>query len=265
MPAVESQPLDKVRVLVTRPRDQAGRLAQLIEQAGGEVLRFPTIEIAPVDDAAALNALLARLDEFDLALFVSANAVTHALAALRRGGRAWPARLPAGAVGQATAAALRAQGVGEVLAPAGRFDAEALLELPALREVRGKRIVIFRGEGGREHLADTLRTRGARVEYAECYRRRRPDADAAPLVHALARGDLHVLTLTSVDAARHLREMLGAEAWRLRSLPAVVVSERVARACDELGLGIAPLVASAASDEAIVDALKRWRVAQKNL
>lgn len=265
MPAPDPRPLRGLCVLVTRPREQAGRLARLIEQAGGDAFLFPTLEIVAPDDPDALRGLIDRIGEFNLALFISANAVTHGFAAVLARFPVWPAHLAVGAVGQATADALRERGVTALLAPAERFDSEALLELPALQDVRGKRVVIFRGQDGREHLAETLQARGARVEYARCYRRRRPQSDATGLRQALARGDIHAVTLTSVDAVRHLHDMLGAETRHLRSLPAVVVSPRVAQACDEAGSGMTPVLARVASDEAIVDALKAWRGAQKNL
>src|SRR3989338_2621030 len=189
-------PLQGVRVLVTRPAAQAQSLAQRIEQAGGEAIRFPTLEIAAARDVATLERVLAGIAHFDLAVFISPNAVAHGLAHLKMHG-GLPARLTIAAIGRSTARALTEAGIvnpitpvdgsdpatapGVALPPPSLESSEALLARPELQQVAGKRVVIFRGEGGRALLGDTLRARGAQVEYAECYRRVRPNTDAAPL------------------------------------------------------------------------------------
>ena len=172
--SAETLPLAGLGILVTRPAHQADRLCELIKQAGGRALRFPVIEILPPHDTAPLAALIDTLDDADIAIFISANAVEHGLALLRAR-RDLPAALKLAAIGRSTGAALRATlGRGPDICPAERFDSEALLALEAMQKVHGKRIVIFRGEGGREVLAETLRARGATVEYADVYRRARP-------------------------------------------------------------------------------------------
>ncbi len=254
-----------VTVLVTRPAHQAGQLVRLIEAAGGRALRFPTIEIADPENPALLDQLLARLDQFDLAVFVSPNAAHRALALMRARG-ALPARLRIAAVGSGTVRALNDLGCAEVLAPAGRFDSEALLELPELNDVAGKRIAIFRGAGGRGLLGETLRARGARVEYAECYRRVRPRADAGALLRRWARGELDIVTVTSAEGLQNLHELLGPGGREyLLKTPIVVVSARLAQACRALGFEHEPLVAPAASDAAVLATLKAWRARQNTL
>lgn len=257
--------LSGVRVLVTRPRDQAEHLAHLIEQQGGEAIRFPVIEIAEPKDTQALLAVIGRLDQFALAIFISPNAVNRAMnLILARGGL--PAALRVACVGRGSARELKHFGVGNVIVPQGRFDSEALLELPELQQVDGKRIVIFRGEGGRELLGDTLKTRGAEIEYAECYRRTRPRADVTPLLRRWARGEIDIVSVTSVDGLHNLFDMLGkaGQQWLVRT-PVIVVSGRMAEVCRELGFKTEPRVAAQASDEAILEAVKTWRETQKSL
>ncbi len=259
----DTKPLAGVRVLVTRPAHQAEPLAQLIEAAGGEAIRFPTLEIAAPRDTAALERRLAALDDFDLAIFISPNAVTQALAHLR--GRL-PARLVVAAIGRGTAQALAQAGITAVIAPPDGSDSEALLALPPLQHVAGKHIVIFRGEGGRELLGNTLVARGAEVEFAECYRRVRPATDAAPLGARLLAGGIDIVTVTSVESLRNLHAMLDAAAReRLRRTPIVVVGPRQAAAARALGILTEPQLAQAASDAAILDAIKTWRASQKPL
>lgn len=258
--------LQGVRVLVTRPRDQAEKLALLIEGEGGEAIRFPVIEIAEPNDAQALLSVIDRLDQFGLAIFISPNAVNRAMNLIlaRRG--VWPRNVRIACVGRGSAREFKHIGIENVIVPAGRFDSEALLALPELKKVTGSKIVIFRGEGGRELLGDTLKARGADIEYAECYRRTRPRADITPLLHRWTRGEIDIVSLTSVDGLRNLFDMLGpaGQPWLART-PVIVVGRRMAEVCRELGFQTEPLVAAQASNEAILEAIKTWREAQKTL
>jgi len=221
------------RVVITRPGGQAEHLARLVREAGGEPLCIPAIEILPLADAAPFRALAARLHEFDLAIFVSRNAVRSALALL--GGRPWPLGLKVATVGQGSREELEQRGFGRVIAPAAQSDSEALLALPELAAVRGRRIVIFRGDGGRQLLGDTLQQRGAAVEYAACYRRVRP-ADGGALHDAWAKG-VDAVTLSSAEGLSNFLEMLGADAaGRMKAIPVFVPHARVAQEAARRGL-----------------------------
>ena len=238
------------RVVVTRPAGQAAHLAALIRAAGGEPLLFPALEIADAADLRPALALIARLEAFDLAIFVSANAVNKALE-LVRARRTWPAGLRVATVGRGSERELRRHGFAEVIAPSERFDSEGLLDLPELRQVQGKRVAIFRGEGGRELLGETLAARGAAVEYAECYRRGRPPADPAPLLALCGRGELDAFTVTSSEGLANLHAMLG-EAGRqcLAQTPLFAPHERIAAAAR--ALGVRTVVLTGAGDEGLV-------------
>lgn len=258
--------LQGVRVLVTRPRDQAEKLALLIEGEGGEAIRFPVIEIAEPKDTQALLSVIDRLDQFGLAIFISPNAVNRAMNLIltRRGD--WPRNVRIACVGRGSAREFKHFGIENVIVPAGRSDSEALLALPELQRVTGNKIVIFRGEGGRELLGDTLKARGAEIEYAECYRRARARADVTPLLRRWARSEIDIVSLTSMDGLHNLLDMLGpaGQPWLART-PVIVVSRRMAEVCHELGLKTEPIIAAQASDEAILEAIKTWRETQKTL
>jgi uroporphyrinogen-III synthase len=223
------------RIVVTRPAGQNERLAALIRAEGGEPVVFPVLEILDLEDTRALAAAVDRLDEYRLAVFISPNAVDKAMNVVAAR-RAWPAALRAATIGRASERALARYGVTEVIAPQGRFDSEALLELPALANVAGWRVVIFRGDGGRELLGDTLAARGASVDYVECYRRVRPNADVEPLLKRWGRGEIDAVTVSSSEGLRNLFDMLGklGQAW-LKRTPLFAPHARIVENARSLG------------------------------
>jgi len=228
-------------ILITRPREQAEGLAKLIEAAGGHAILFPAIEIEALP--------LRKLAEFDLAIFVSPTAVKRALAAMK-----WPPRAKAAALGRGTQRELERHGIKGVIAPDSGADSEALLAVPELQRVAGLRIVILRGEGGRSLLGDTLAARGAQVEYAECYRRVRPQTDSGPLLTAFAQGAVHAVTVSSAEGLENLFEMLGADGREhLRKTPLFVPHPRIAAEARRLGLGEASV--GGASDQEMLERL----------
>ncbi len=241
-------------ILVTRPAHQADGLVEVLESLGGRALRLPTLEIVEPGEPGALDRLIAALDGFQLALFVSPNAAERGVARVLRS-RPWPQHLAVGAVGKGTARALRAAGLAVEVLPRDGADSEALLRHPRLHEVVGQRIVIFRGEGGRELLAATLRRRGAEVVYAEVYRRRPAAGGGRELAAWLAEGAVDVVSATSSSGLQGLVRLAGAEhAAELQALPLVVVSERMVEHARELGFRGSIRVAAGAGDEALARA-----------
>ena len=233
-------------VLVTRPARQAESLCTLIEAQGGRPVRFPALDIQPPQDPSAARRLLAQ--SWDLLIFVSANAVSEALALA--GGLPDGIRL---AVGAGTAQALAAAGWPAVRVPE-RADSEGLLALPELAEVAGRRILILRGEGGRALLGDSLVQRGAEVVYAEVYRRLVPQADPAPLLRDWRR-DIQAIIATSGELLTGLDQLLGAEGRALaRSTPLVVAAPRIQDIAQRLGYARVRCAAGA-GDAALVAAL----------
>jgi uroporphyrinogen-III synthase len=244
-------------VLVTRPAAQAGELCRLLEVQGACVLRFPTLAIEPLPDPAVAGNIIRRLADYDIAIFISANAVEQALSLI---GSDMPDGLQLAVIGNASAQALRLFGLQPDLAPAHDFNSEALLALEALQRVQGRRIVIFRGQGGRGLLGETLQQRGAQVDYAEVYRRVRPANDPAGLISAWQRGAVQAVTITSNESLQNLCDMLGPQVWPwLRETPLVVVSGRTRELARELGFQQTIETAGEPGDQAIVEALIRLR------
>lgn len=237
-------------VLITRPRELSQGLAALVSGSGGRPILFPALEILDAPDLAPLAAVLDALASYDLAIFISPSAVNRALnlAAARRG-TAWPSAVRVAAIGRGSRRELQRHGLEDVIAPGAHADSEALLALPELQDVAGHRIVIFRGDGGRELLGDALAARGAQVDYAECYRRAKPDADTAPLLRRWARGEVAAVTVNSSETLANLYEMLGGLGQRwLRSTPLFVPHARVQAEAGRLGVETIR-VAGAADEE----------------
>ena len=248
-------PLAGRGIVVTRPAQQSGPLAERISAAGGHPILFPVLEIIDTPDLQPLIDVSARLEDYQLAVFISPNAVVRTMSqVLPR--RIWPARLRVAAIGKGSVRELERFGVTGVIAPARYFDSEHLLELPELQTVAGQRVVIFRGDGGRELLGDTLAARGARVDYIECYRRTRPDADAAPLLQAWAGDALHAVTITSSEGLRNLFAMVGQSGQlRLQQTPVFAPHPRIAAVARELGCNA--VIDTAPGDDGLMDALFR--------
>ena len=252
-----------LNILVTRPVQSNAKLAELIRAAGGEAILFPTLEIVGIVDCAPLYAIIDRLEQFDLAVFISPNAVDRGMA-LIRSKRELPPALKIAAVGQGSANALTRQGINGVLVASAGNDSEALLTLPELQQVAGWRVVIFRGEGGRETLKEELERRGAEVTYAECYRRRKPESDPAPLQALGESGKIAAITATSTESARNLRDMLGENSWAwLKRIPLFVLHPRIAAAAGELGWEREKVFVTGPGDDGLVEGLIEWRNREK--
>jgi uroporphyrinogen-III synthase len=239
-------------ILVTRPARQAAGIASRIAALGGAPVIFPAIVILPPADSAALERAHAALGGYDFAVFISANAVEYGAPDARR----WPAGLVALAPGPGTAGVLVDAGINDVRVPATSFDSEGLLALPELAAPQGKRVVIFRGDGGREHLGETLRARGAQVDYVACYRRAPPGSGAAGLAEAFARGRIDAVTITSSEGLDNLWALADEAtrmAWRAR--PTFVPHPRIAARARALGL---LTVATAGGDAGLIAGLLEW-------
>lgn len=249
-----SLPLTGRCILVTRPAAQAAGLAQKIRDAGGEAWLFPAIEIQPVSDDTLTNRI-DHLHNYDAAIFISPNAALHGLAAVRAR-REFPSNVRVFALGPGTAHALADAGLHGVTQPDGQ-DTEALLALPQLQNVAGQRIVIFRGAGGRALLADTLTTRGATIDYAECYRRACPVADAAPLVQHWSMGGIHAVTITSAETLNNLCTLLGNTGQPyLRTTPVFAPHEKIAEAARQHGMR--QTITTASGDAGLLAGLTSW-------
>jgi len=248
-------PLSQLGVLVTRPARQAALFAQKIAALGGVPVIFPAIVILPPENRSAVDRAHAALADYDIAIFISPNAVEYGVSDPGD----WPPALGVFAPGPGTAEALAAAGIGGVRIPATTFDSEGLLALPELTDVHGKRVLILRGEGGREHLGDSLRARGAQVDAVACYGRARPRSDTQGLAESFRVGAIDVVTVTSSEALDNLWS-LASDAVRTswRALPTFAPHPRIVARVRELGLRA---VATPGGDAGLIAGLLEWAAA----
>jgi uroporphyrinogen-III synthase len=250
--------LHGIGILVTRPQHQAMPLCRLLEVAGAVTYRLPAIDIKPLTDRRALSARLGNLANFDLIIFLSANAVRFGAGLLEQ-----KRDLNLAAIGPATARALNQAGYRVAVQPAGGFDTESLLRHPTLHALAGKRILLIKGSGGRDLLPTELVRRGAEVVPADVYRRERPQPDASELATLelrFAAREIHLITATSVETVVNLLALatpsLGTQ---FGSVPWVVPGARIAAALRELAPGVSVIQADSAEDQDLVAAIRRWR------
>ena len=253
------------RILVTRPAGQADRLCSMIEAAGGAAVRLPAIEIHAPEDIPLLESMVAELETFQLAVFVSANAVHKGMEFILAR-RRWPAGVKLAAVGPTSTRAIEHYGLSVDYVPEHEFSSEGLLALDTLQDMQGKRVIIFRGNGGRSKLYDSLTARGAEVVYAEVYRRTCPVIDFQTMRDVLQQENLDVVTIASNETLQNLCHMAGPQGLPiLREKLLLVPGQRQLELAEQLGFSKTPVVAGNASDEAFVDALEKviWRKGMK--
>ncbi len=253
--------LDGCRIWVTRPRAQARALCDLIQGAAGEAVEFPLTEIVAAPDPDTARAMLVRVAQFDLCIFISRNAVRYALE-LRPELPVATGKCRMFAVGAGTAAELSRGRLEAVTGPGPAHGAADLLTLPQLQAVavHGRSILVVRGLGGEALLRAELERRGAIVHYAEVYQRRRPEYDHSHLQRLWQQTPPDVIVLTSAGGVRALLELTPAgQHARLLQTTLVVISDRVNAAARRAGFTGAVLVTAGTSDLTLFQTLLKWR------
>lgn len=242
--------LRNLSVVVTRPAHQAQPFIRQLEQAGAQAIPFPVIAVA------ALDATV-RLDAYDTVVFISANAVRCGLALLDETQRRQLSRLTLGAIGKKTAGVLQEYGFTPQLVPQQGFTSEDLLALPAVQSLTNRQILIVRGQGGREFLAESLRQRGANVDYVNVYRRIRPQTDASQLKQRHQARQLDIIAITSSEGLLNLLAMLDNPDW-VKTVPLLLGSARMEATARRAGFKGSLVVADNPGDEAMLAALMQW-------
>ncbi len=245
--------LKGLSVLVTRPERQSANLCREVEQRAGSALCLPLLEIQRAEMNGSLSNLLGQVDQFDMVIFVSPNAARHGIELLESIGKTLAYHTVVAAVGKTTALCLNGLGVEQVVFPPADSNSEELLKCPVMQRVAGKRIVIFRGQDGRELLGDSLMSRGAVLDYAAVYRRVHGRVDQG-LLSEWMHSERPVLILTSADAMKSLIEQITDEDLQLVfSIPVVVLSVRLKEVCRAAGWRARIAVSKSAEDASLTN------------
>ena len=256
--------LEGLKILVTRPEHQAELLCKLIEDHGGTAIRFPVIEINKSDNQQAAEKLLNNISQYDIGIFISRNAVDWTMKLLGDKHSALKG-LCLFAIGATTAEVLEKSLSRHVITNNG-INSESLLEIDELStdKISGKVIIIFRGEGGRELLATTLRERGAKVDYAEVYRRDCPEHDKDVTSQLWVRDTPDAVIVTSNNGLQNLFALLNDEQRSiLLSKQLIVMGERMLDFSIGFGFANPPILAEENSDEGILKAIVKWAALEK--
>ena len=250
------------QVVITRPLAQAEPLARLVVALGREAVVFPLLEIQPLANQAPLRTALNDLSGYALVAFVSPNAIDAAFSIVQN----WPAEVAIAVVGEGSRQALARHGLNEsnatIISPRDpyRMDSQALLETLDLKALRGRRVLIVRGEAGRELFADALLAAGVEVNRIAAYRRMAPILDQA---RRLQLGQLlagrNDWIITSSEALRVLMQMAeqfagGDGVAKLQQQNLIVPHARIAETAQLLGFPNITLTGS--GDEHILAALQ---------
>lgn len=248
-----------LHVLVTRPAEQAGELLNVINQAGATAVHFPLLAIEQVM-APDLETKLKRINECDAVICVSGNAARFGVDALEKFAIVPKAQLQWFGLGKSTANLLRKYGL-SVTAPERAGTSEVLLALPWLKNVMNKRIMMWRGVGGRELLGETLTHSGATMDYVELYQRVIPFYADNALDDVLNEKQINAIMVTSGQALSNLWQ-LSRNKKQLMQIAVFVPSERVATQADALGF-MHIICAHGADDQSMVSALQQYDQQQK--
>jgi len=222
-------------ILITRPQGQQQDMVQALTDAGWHCLHQPLLRILPIDEQHPqfhdMKNKVMNIDQYDIIITVTSNASTLAFDWIDQ---YWP-QLPVGihwfAVGHGSAVPLMPLGMLFTLPDS--HHSEGLLALPELKDVTGKKVLILRGKGGREHLANSLTERGAQVSYCEFYERAPENVDKAQFSRLLSQQQIHYALVTSGEMAQQLTECV--DGPLLSSIHLLVPSERIHKLLQQNG------------------------------
>lgn len=235
------RPLLGRRIVVTRSREQASDLVRSLSDLGAECLECPTIETAPPDDSAPLDAAIAELAACDWIVFTSVNGVRFFFERLFRLGKdvRCLGHIRTAAIGPATADRLRSFGLSSDLVPE-TYVAESVIAAFRGHDIRGKRILLPRAQEARPLLPEALTAMGAAVQEVAAYQTRPAVADVGQLLEHLANHEIDLVTFTSSSTVKNFKALLPPDrAAELASgLPAACIGPVTADTARKLGFDV---------------------------
>lgn len=247
-------PLEGIQVLVTRPAHQARQFQELLLDVGAKPTLFPVMAIEPVK-LAPTSLLKITEQVYDWVIFISANAVEYGLGFFSNYSSLQTVKL--GAIGKQTAAALEKYGLKVAVVPDTGFTSEDFLALNELQNLVGQKVLIVRGQTGRELLGESLQARGAELSYATVYKRS-VLGSASDLKQIQVTQELDIICVTSSEILRNLLQLAQPDTWIYQQV-LLVGSERIATYAQQLGFKKRIIVAASPADHDMLAALIKWQ------
>ena len=242
-------------VVITRPSLQSDYIHRRLIDLGAKPILFPCIEIVPLDCQAAIQALPVNIQEIDIFIFISSNAVTCGMGQIAALNNLIKSSKTFAAVGQATAQSLQQAGAQNILAPERSFDSDQLLQLLELASVQDKAILIVKGVGGRTSLYDALIERRANVYTVDVYQRQLP-TNSNPSV---LQPPIDAIFFTSSEIVENMLQLSPASSHgMLLQCQSITGHPRIAAKVTSLGFQKLPIIATNPSDAEMLAALQEW-------
>ena len=231
-----SKKTPSVRVLVTRPQAAAGPLVECLKKAGYDAVSLPMVGIEPIEvDAATRQRTVVDLDLYHHVIAVSPNAAQLGLSQMESYWPQWPVQQHWYGVGKKTVSVIQQFDL-EPTCPQDRYDSEGLLALESLSDLEHQKVLILRGEGGRELLAETLKARGATVTYLELYRRVPIHYSASEVLSVLQSPSIDVVVVSSGEILQQWILTMQTHGLSYEDCKLLVPSDRVAQLARHAGV-----------------------------
>ncbi|MEE9412245.1 MAG: uroporphyrinogen-III synthase [Methylococcales bacterium] len=247
------EPLQGKRILVTRAKHQSHHLTQLIEQAGGQAIQFPVLEIMALQNTHLINQQLSKSKTWDWIIFTSTNAVNYAVE-ITNNQLPITALTKVAAIGSNTANSLNKHGISVDLIPIVS-SSEGLSATPEMQQINNLNCLVIKGVGGANLLEKILNARGASITTADVYRRICPKSDAVSLLDQWKRKTIEYVTITSVEALHNLIQLIGDQGFKqLQQATIIALSQRIQAAAINKGLSKV-VIATSTSDKGIIESI----------
>lgn len=215
-----------MRVLITRSQENSQTLAHYLAALGDTLIPFPVMEFRPTTQQTALKKAVQTLHLSTIAIFISQPAVHFTVPLIREYWKTLP-NIEWAAIGPATQKALQHYDIQAIIPPNPPYESESLLAMPQLQHVQHQTITLFRGNGGRELLKETLTLRGATLHLVESYERALPDINIALQLKALRETPVDALVITSLESLQYFLTLVGPAIDWLKEIPTIVVGLRM--------------------------------------
>ncbi len=250
-------------VCVTRPASEARILSERIQKVRGETIIMSVMEIVEKSNAAACLQDVYQTEP-NIVIYVSGNAARIAMQLSAQQDKQSLSNRKIAAIGASTAGVLREHGLDvNILSESSRFTTESLLASPDLQNIRGCRVLIMRGQGGRAYLGNELQQRGAEVSYCELYKRQLPNNFNQNNFVELDKSK-NIMLCTSIEIMHNLLKLAGAKYETIvKNIPLLVVSARIQKEAVRLGFQSDILVSKNATDQAVIACLLQWYAAKE--